>query len=251
MFSKFYCSFFKQKNLMVSRNIRYNCQKSWKIEPASLCDRKEILNFVEKNFLKDEPLAKALIPGENPPVFKKIVRESFDQGLSVVAKRTCGDFEIIGACINSRSFIMTATRYLKWAQGVDDQHLKKLLQTMAMVESDSNVNEKLNQDEIFLLSVLIVSDKQWGKGIGLEMVRKSLELAREKQFKFAKMNCMNENTLNIAEQLQMKRLWCLPYKSLLCRGKIRPCAFPEAPHLSAYVYYIDVTKNWNLTEKCE
>jgi hypothetical protein len=262
MLSKFSVNCFKVLKASTAstfRRIHSDYQRTWMIEPAKQCDRKEILKFVETNFLKEDPLAKALIPGQKPEVFNRIVRACLDQGFSVVAKRTCGDFEVIGACINSRSYMMSGLRYLKLANEADDENVKKLLETMAIVEKDSNVNDKLDQDEILSLGFLSVNEKHWGKGIGLELVKKSVELAGERNFRFAKMNCMNENTKKIAEEVTMKKIWSKSYKDLLCRDerfdRSLPCDVPEPPHLFAYVYYVDLKemlmKNSEMMERCE
>jgi hypothetical protein len=259
MFSKFAVNSLKLLKASTFCRIHGDCQKNWKIELAKACDRKEILKFVETNFLKDDPLAKALIPGQNPVVFNRIVRGCLDQGFSVVAKRTCGDFEVIGACINCRSYLMSGSRYLRLAKEADDENVKKLLKTMAFVENDSNLNEKLDQDEILSLGFLSVNEKHWGKGIGLELVSKSIEVAGDRNFRFVKLNCLNENTKKIAEEVKMKKIWSTSYKNLLCRDerfdKSLPCVVPEPPHLSAYVYFTDLkeilTKNSKVMDKCE
>lgn len=255
MFSKLIPFSTKPPQPFIIRHIRSDCKKIWKIESANKCNRKEILSFVDKSVLKDDPLAKASIPGQRPSVFNQVVRDAFDQNLSVIAKRTCGDFEVIGACINNRSFKMSASRYLRLAKDIEDVKLRKLLEAMAFLEENSNINDKLGQDEIFQLSVLSVDEKFWGKGIGLELVKKSIEIARENNFKYAKMNCMNENTRKIAEDAKMTQIWSMPYKNLLCRDSNVPCKVPDPPHESAYVYYIDLEKHFEkdlkLVDKCE
>lgn len=242
-------SFFSTtKNLTpATQKQQENKPKDWKMETASRCDTDKIISFVEKHFLSEEPLCRALIPGQAPKIFREYYQEALDLGLSVVAKKICGDKEIIGVCLNHPSYKLNGPKLIKESKEIEDLNLRKLMETWGIIESEPKINETLCEDAIFLVCMLSVHDKHYGKGIGLELVKKSLEVAAENNFKYAKMNCTNENTMKIAKKLKMEHFWSIPYKDLLSRGNIKPRALPEPPHHNVYVYYTDLK---TLPSKC-
>lgn len=220
--------------------------KTWHYEVAGPCDTDKILTFVEKHFLKDEPLYSTLIPGEKPTVLKKMFRGSLEQGLTVVA-RQCSDKQIIGVSINERSGKLDGPKFCKMAKETEGCNLKKIFEVWALINSEPKLNEALCQDEIFNIAVLSVCECHWGKGIGFDLVKKSLELARDKNFAYAKLNSTSDNTKKIAEQLNFKNFWCIPYQEALCRGDIKPRALPEPPHTHINVFSYDLKA---LPKKC-
>lgn len=214
-------------------------KKDWRCEIAGPCDSEKILKFVDKHFIKDEPLFKALIPDQKPKILAKLFRGSLEQGLTVVA-RQCSDKQIIGVSINERSGKLDGPRCCKMAKEVADCNVKKLFEVLAIINSEPKMNEKLCQDEIFNVSVLSVCECHWGKGIGLDLVQKSLELARDKKFAFAKMNAASLNKSMIAEKLNFQKFWCISYQDALCRGDIKPLAMPEPPNTHVNVFFYDL-----------
>lgn len=213
-------------------------QKDFKVEIASPCESEKILCFVEEHFMKEEPLCRALIPDKKPEIIKQIFRGALEHKVSLVAKSCC-DKKIVGVVINERSGKLGGIRLEKISENIKDCQLKKLIQVWAAIEQEPKINEKLCQDELFQVTILSVAEPHYGKGIGLELVKKSLEFARDKNFKFAKMNCTSDNTRKIAEKLGMKRFWAKPYREIMCQG-IKPRALPEPPHNCAKVYFIDL-----------
>lgn len=221
--------------------------KDWRLEVAGPCENDQILCFVEKNFFKEEPLFKALMPCPKPKILQKLIRGSLDQGLTIVARKCSEDKEILGVCINERSCKLDGAKYCKMVSEVEDCGLKKLFEVLSILHREPKLYEKLCQDEIFLVSMLTVAEKHYGRGIGLAMVQQSLELARDKKFEYAQILCTSDNTRKIADKLQMEKIWAAPYKDILCRGNIKPRALPAPPHNCAKVYYMDLK---NLSPKC-
>lgn len=222
-------------------------QRDWAVQKDAGCDKEKTELFVQNHYLKEKPLAKALIPGQQPERFSNLMSKALCQNLSVIAKKTsgsggdnksCGD--ILGACINERSTTSDGIELEKMAKGIKGNNLRKFMETRALVRIISDVNEKLCQPEIFHVGTLAVDKSYWGEGIGLELVRESLELAAEKKFKYAKMTCMCENTRKIAEHFGMKKIWSSTYRDILNQCGEKPRAYPENPHERAYVYYLEL-----------
>ena len=216
--------------------------KGFFVERATSCDSAKILNFLDENFLKNEPLAKVLIRGDHPEITRKVYKESVDQGLSVVARRIDGEKEIIGINLNGRSHKNSGDDLMKTAKEISDPGYRKFLETIAIIEMESNACKKLNIVEIFGIKFLSVSKEFWGKGVSVRLLQKSIDVALEENFKFGKVNCVNENCKKFSEQFGLTKAWSMPYSNILCRGDILPRGFPEPPHNIAYVYYAEMNK---------
>lgn len=250
MFAKFSVDFLKAapkfRPIVRFSSTADKIKKDWRYEVASPCDTEKILTFVNKHYLKEEPLFKTLVPGQKPKIVEKMFRGTLDHGMTMIARK-CDDKEIIGVCMNERSGKLDGAKLCKIANDIKECDLKKLFEVWSLISSEPKLNEKLCQDEIFHVAVLSVCECHWGKGIGADLVKKSLELALDRKFAYAKMNATNDNTRKIAEKLNFEKFWCIPYKEALCRGDIKPRAIPEPPHTSISVFSYDLK---NLPKKC-
>ena len=229
-------------NYSVPSREHENHEKDWKLELAGPCDTDQIVSFVEDQFLKEEPLYKALIPGQKPLVLNRYFRKKLDHGLTIVARNCCNPQEIVGVSINERSGKLDGVKLCKMSKENNDPNLRKLFEVFAIINLEPKINETLCQDEIFNIAALSVSEHHYGKGIGLGLVERSLELACENRFDYAKLNCTSDNIRKIAEQLKMQKFWSASYKDILCRGSKPPRALPESPHCEATVFYMDLNK---------
>lgn len=234
-------------NYSVPPHEHENQKKDWKLELASPCDTDQIVCFVEDQFMKEEPLYKALIPGQKPLVLQTYFRHKLDHGLTVVARNYCNPQEIVGVSINERSGKLDGVKLCKMAKENNDRNLRKLFEVFSIMNLEPKINETLCQDEIFNIAVLSVSEHHYGKGIGLGLFERSLELACEKKFDYAKVNCTSDNIRKIAEQLRMQKFWSASYKDIMCRGSNPPRALPEHPHCKATVFFMDLNK---MPKKC-
>lgn len=226
-----------------STTMKNPCEKDWMLEIAGPCDTNEIVQFVSKHFFKEEPLCKALIPGKHPKVLEDEARLGAEHGMTVVARKCCPKRTIIGLSINERSGKLAGVKLAKIANEIEDSSLKKLFEVWATINLEPKINDKLCQDELFKVSILSVDEAYWGRGIGIELVQRSLDLAREKNFNYAQINCTSDNTRKIAEQLNLKRFWTAPYKDLMCQGCNKNfLSIPKPPHDNASVYYMDLKK---------
>lgn len=215
--------------------------KDYYIERAKPCDHDQMLKLVMHHFLTTEPLSLALIPEKKPELLKRMFRRGIEQGYSKVAKK-CETGEMIGVCINTISTREQGEDLIKQAKEADELNLKKLFQTLVAIEVEPKLNDLLCVDATFSLEILTVNKEYRGKGLGMELIVASMEFGKREKFKYSRANCVNEITKTFAERLKMTRAWCCPYKTLLCRDGNPPQALPEAPHLNAYVYYLDLAK---------
>lgn len=210
--------------------------KDYTILPSGPCDTDKVICFVEKHFMKEEPLYKSVIPGKKPKLIRDMLRNSIDQGLSVIAKNSC-DNSIVGVCVNELSCKLDGVKVCKLSHDEKDCNIKKLLEVWAIVALQPKIFETLGQDRLFHVAVLSVDEKHYGKGIGLELVRESLKVGKQRGYEFAKMNGTSDTTRIIAEKLGFQKFWSKPYKEILKVGGTEPIAYPPHPHTDISVFY--------------
>lgn len=210
--------------------------KDYKIEPAGPCDTDKAICFVEKHFMKTEPLCQAVIPGKKPKFVREMLRNSLSHGLSLIARNNC-DNSIVGVCVNEVNCKLDGVKVCKMSHDETDCDAKKLLEVFAMIALQPKIFETLGRDELFHVAVLSVDEKHYGKGIGMELVKESLKFGKEKGFEFARMNGTSDTTRVIAEKLGFKKIWSKPYKEILKVGGTEPIAYPPHPHVDINVFY--------------
>lgn len=213
-------------------------QKDYFVEPASICENDKILCFVENNFLKEEPIYRTLIPGEKVRVIKEVFRSMLNHTLSVVARNACTR-EIVGVSINEISCKLDGQKLCRMGKEARDPNLKKLFEVWATINLEPKLFEKLGRDDLFHIAVITVDENHWGKGIGIDLVKRSLDLAREKNFELAKLNATTDNIRKIAMKFGMKNHWTKSYKEIMCRG-VPPRALPAPPHSDVNVFYMNL-----------
>lgn len=240
MFTKFTVS--SLRTLPKAHQIKfYSGAKDWIIERSTSCDTDKIMCFVERNYLKHDPLVKALLKEPFSSTIKKEFKTLINSGLTLVAKSPC-DQQIIGVSVNRENSLSTPARVARLALKAKDDDLKKYFNTLVKIENTAMLNSKLGVDEMCAVGILAIDDKFVGKSLDVELVKKSLDLAAEK-YSYAKFLCFTEQHKKVAEALKMTKGWCSSYNNLLCAGGTIPRAIPDAPNNTIYVYYKNLKKD--------
>lgn len=214
----------------------------YQIEFAKAADAKPTLEFIEKNFFVEEPLSKSLYLTKRSleGCVEIFVLDAVRNGMTLLAK-TKSD-EIIGACVNIRSCPFDARRYKEFAKCSKSDKTKKLFHIWSLLAKEPRLHEDLNEHCIFEIKMLTVGKLYQRQGLGTELMKKSLELARDLNFSYATTNCTNEYAKIIAERQDMKPIWEAAYKNILLSDGKTPVSTPEHPHLSASVSYLNLKK---------
>lgn len=221
--------------------------RDWKLEVATTCDTEPIMCFLDKNYMQKEPLMNALIPGKKPKLVQDAVLHSLGQNMSIVARK-CSNKEIVGVCVNKRFGLLDAADLCRKTKTIEDCNVKKLFEVCSIFANDPKLHHKLcTEKDMFQVLMLSIVETHCGQGMGKELVKKSLELARDLKFDFAKMNCTSESNRKVAECLNMQKIWEANYKDIMNRDNNKPRAMPAPPNCSASVYYIDLK---TLPPKC-
>lgn len=216
----------------------------YQIEIAKAADIKPTLDFIENNFFATEPLSKSLNLTKRSfeGSMEVFVLDALKQGMTLVAKSKDQNDEIIGACVNVKSCTFDAMRYKELAKCTSAMNTRKLFHIWSLLAQEPRLHEDLNERCIFEIKMLTVKDIHQGQGLGTELMKKSLSLARDLNFSYAAMNCTSEYAKKIAEKQEMKPLWEVEYKNILLDDRKTPVSIPEHPHLSASVSYLNLKK---------
>ena len=202
--------------------------KLWNVchfDLAKPADTNCILHFMKKNYFCTDPLSLAL-----NLCYKKLektlefyVRESLSQGMTVLAKSE-SDNEIMGVCINQKSCRWDAKRLAELAKASNNINSRKLLYIWALLASESAMNDRLSQLDIFDLKFISVNKSLEGQELSTELARQSLDLGRDLNYKFARIDATDDCTKKIAEKFWMKKLWDVSYKNIVTEDETTPVA---------------------------
>lgn len=206
-------------------------------------DVDHVVRFLKKTFFQREPLVKSLGLALNfDPILEKIIEEDLKLGCTLLAFSPGKERKIVGVCVNEKCIPWESTELEKLACQTENTKVQYLLHMWALMARESKLLETLKQNEIFGLEFLSVSKAYSGRGVATELARKSLALAKDLNYHYARMICTGEPSSIIAEKIGMTRIWKIPYKNILFEDSGRPVTIVPPPHNSVSVYYIDLKR---------
>lgn len=219
-----------------------NSSREYHLEFAKPADTVRILKFLEHNFFVDEPLIKSLSfnKGKVDGIIESYIRKCLNHGLSIVAVKNSPGRDILGISINEKNCVWDGTKMDKIAVESQLPQVRKLLHIWALITREPQIHMKLSQYEIFELGIISVARKMHGQGLGTQLAKRSLALARDLNYRYARMDATSDYSKKIAEKLEMSRIWEVPYKNILLDDENVPVAVPEKPHTHAYVYFMNL-----------
>lgn len=140
--------------------------------------------------------------------------ELIGDGLCIVAEDPETN-QIVGAAINSISRPDDVQEMRKEAERTENFKWAECLTFFADHEEEIDFFGKFSVDEVFQIHMLVVDQDYRGKSIGLNLVSKSLDVARN--VKFSIVHCSSLFSQKIAEKLEMKLIYEKLYED--CSGK--------------------------------
>lgn len=190
--------------------------KNYRTGFAMPADTNRILRFMEKNYFCDEPLSKSL-----HLCYKKLdktlefyIKESLAQGMTIIAQENSKENLIMGVAINQKSCPWDADRLVELGTVAVNLNAKKLLNIWALLAREPSMHAYLEQLVIFESKFIAVKKSLKGQGLESELARRSLYLGRDLNYNFARIDATNAATKEVAESLQMEKLWDVPYKNI-------------------------------------
>ena len=176
----------------------------------------EVLKLIDAIFLKDEPLNrnKGITEEDNGPLkedFALMIRE----GLSMMAvDHKTG--RVIGFALSVPANTYQGTAYRK-------TYSAKVMDLFNMFEFASNsVNfyEKYDIDKTFEFKIMSVHPNYRGFGIATKLAKKSIELARSRGFKVAKVEATGTYSQKLFNNLDFEILFEISYNDYKVGGQV-------------------------------
>lgn len=233
--------------------VKSKSESQYNIAIATLKDDQQIFQFIEKSFFCEEPLAKSLKLCykriERP--FQFYIRDILSHGKSLVA--VDHENKMIGLSLNQR--------YCHWhprtldglANTSNDVAMKKLLKIWAILSHESSRRLRKgnllasSQEEFFDMGFV------WSKheSVLLDLMEKSINLARDLNYSTARIDCTNIHLRRIAESLDMEQVFMLPYENIFIDNgsKLRAIAAPSKLDTHASSFVLNLKKS--MTDETE
>lgn len=195
-----------------------------RIDLAKPTDTNSILAFIEKNFFCNDPLCRSLnlCYTKLDKTLEYYVRESLSQGMTVVARGNSEKDPIVGVCINQKSCRWDSQKLIELTKISQNINSKKLLHIWALLAREPCLHDCLSQLQIFELKLISVERSRKSQELSNELVRHSLELGRDMNYNFAKIDATNESLVAIAENFLMEKSWDVAYRNILTEDEKTP-----------------------------
>lgn len=233
---------FKVPPTEAKSEIKKSAEKSkYRIELAKPSDTNRILYFMDKSFISQDPLSKSLRLDKNlDKTLEACIAESLTHGMTILAQENSCENRIVGVCINQKSCKWDGDRLDRIAKSAGNINARKLLHIKALLAREPAMHDYLAQLSIFNMAFISVTKTLQGQELATELAKRSLSLGRDLNYNFARIDCTDEFTKQIAEKFKMERLLDVPYESILSDDGRTPVAVPARPNTHAAVYYINL-----------
>lgn len=215
---------------------------NYKIDFAKPDDTPRIINYMEKNFFCENALTKSLNMCylKMDPSLEFYVRDLISQGMTMVARDRSSMDQIVGISVNQKSCKWDGDKLDDLAHSAKNHDTKKLLHIWGLLAREPKMNEYLSQQTIFDVKFISVTKLLQGQGLASELVKRSLCLGLDLNFKYARLEATDDITNSIAKEYDMEKLWEVRYKNIVEDDGETAITLPEVPNTSAAVYYYNL-----------
>lgn len=197
-------------------------------------DRAEVLEFLQKFFIRDEPLNCYLkmTTKENPRCLQleEYAMKDLTSGLNLKAVL---NGRIVGVVLNT----ILHRGFIDEMGPVDCKHEKfaKILRMLTRVAKESNVFQYFPEaDKALCINILSVNGEYRGKGIAKALMARSREIARENNCGFMTVDCSSHFTACAVKRLGFTLVHTLKYADYKEDGEV--VFKPAPPHEACTVY---------------
>ncbi|KPJ14006.1 hypothetical protein RR48_03112 [Papilio machaon] len=171
-----------------------------------------VLQHLRDSFFADEPLNKAVglcERGQPHAALERLCTATIADGLSIAAMQ--GDTSI------------------EKIQQSSDEKYNKIFTILYTVSRDLNLFSTYQVDRILECRIISVSNVARGKGLAKELMKRSIDVAKEKQFKLFKVDATGAYSQRICSSLGLRTLRRVRYADY-CGADGRPVFNVPPPH---------------------
>lgn len=223
-------------------------EKDYTLELARPQDNCKIKIFMENNYFSNDSLCKSLQIGHKnlDQALEIYLSEALLQGMTLVAREKSLEKNILGVCINQRSCKFDGDQVEKLSRFASNKNATKLLLIWALLAREPAMHDHLSQLSIFELKFLSAKnslDAKFKQILALKLAESSMFLGSDLNYNYARMNCTDDFLRNIAEKLEMEKLFDVRYRNILSHDGKPATSAEENSH--ANVCYIDLKSRSN------
>lgn len=180
---------------------------------AQVSDRENILNFLRTHYYPEEPITNGNTPKLQDRADEEFSGSVIEHGTSIIAIDPSADGKILGAILSGPIHPGEALEMIEESQecASDNKKWSEILLLLAHLEANANIFKRYNIKEALHIHVLGVDKQYRGKSIGVNLLRKCLDVGKSVGYPLAKVDCTSVFSIRIAEKLQMECVYQLAY----------------------------------------
>ncbi|CAH0400243.1 unnamed protein product [Chilo suppressalis] len=163
-----------------------------------------VIQHLRESFFADEPLNKAVRlceRGEPHYALEQMCRATIADGLSLAAIEE--DY-ILGVSLNGILKPGDIEEALQKIRQSTDEKFNKIFTILYTLSKDLDLFDKLDVDRILECRIISASDRARGRGLGKEMMKRSIEIAEQENFKIFKADATGAFSQKICRHFGMK-----------------------------------------------
>uniref|UniRef100_A0A182P1V5 N-acetyltransferase domain-containing protein n=1 Tax=Anopheles epiroticus TaxID=199890 RepID=A0A182P1V5_9DIPT len=222
-----------------------------RVRLAKEADSSDIVQFMQGNVLHSEPLLRSLQVSTIPSqaVLLDYIRLLLRDSFTLLALANGPPERIVGVAISRRSCPWDGKQLIERADRTRCDQLRKLLYIWSIVETEPNLHRHFCTRCLFEIALLATAIDSQRQGIGLHLTQRSLELARDLGFQFARMNCTCEYSSRVATKAGLECHWTVAYHHLVDSAK-QPVVLPDPPHTHIKVHAMALFPGLSIKSSC-
>lgn len=206
--------------------------KPYEIKIIQKEEKEEIVQFMRKYFMPDEPINTSinLVTEEKPfnEPLEEFLVEGYDSGVSLKAVQ---NGKLIAICISP---IVERNKKHEQVKS-DNKDFMTILNFFAYVDEHCDAFQEFpDSDTAITITVLAVHPGYRGLGIARDMMMRTLDAGKEKGCGFMVVECSSHFTALALQKLNFECIYRLPYEDYKVDDKIVFNTKP--PHNAATVY---------------
>ncbi|XP_032677783.1 dopamine N-acetyltransferase-like isoform X2 [Odontomachus brunneus] len=208
------------------------------IEIINKDDKLKVLKFLRRFFFRDEPLNQCiqLIPeGEDSTCIELedyCSTASLENGFSLMAVSASG--AIVGVMLNGK-MDPPSNEEPEYISSCTNPKFKKILRLLHYVDKKVNVGGQFRDLNIMEIRIISVDTNWRGQGIAKALVEKSVEIAKEQGFHYARADCTSLFSAKLCARIGFDAVYKLDYNDYVDEDG-KPVFSPALPHTSVMSY---------------
>ncbi|KAM3958807.1 LOW QUALITY PROTEIN: arylalkylamine N-acetyltransferase-like 7 [Aphomia sociella] len=197
-----------------------------------------VLQHLRDSFFADEPLNKAVglcERGQSHAALERLCAATMIDGLSVAAME---DDTVLGVALNG---ILPGDieQSIEKIQQSSDEKYNKIFTILYTVSRDLDLFGTFDVNRILECRIISVSDQARGRGLAKELMRRSIEIAKEQRFKLFKVDATGAYSQRICSSLGLRVLHKIRYCEY-CDDTGTPIFEVSPPHDSLSVMVLEI-----------